>query len=129
MESITNTGKNKQREERTAFFKRVSELIHADPTLTAEDITGDQVIRSIGIQDDDWCIDAIQKQLERTRRSRRDVNDSQDEDEDEEDIPACEENELLLDTPYLKERGVFLFRKTVHPYRTRMVTSEFSIVY
>jgi len=117
--------KKTSREQRVAFFKRVAELINRDHVRELETILDDSVVRSIDVENQEWRENAVRSQLNRFQKERDDATS----DEDEEERVPCGDDEILLDTPNLRAVGVFLFQKKNPPYRRRMVSPEFSIVY
>lgn len=118
--------KKASREQRATFFKRVAELLHRDHVREMEKILEDSVIRSMDVETREWRENAIRAQLNRLQKKGQ--NDDLSE-EDDDEVPPYGDDEILLDTPNLRAVGVFLFQKKNPPYRRRMVTSEFSIVY
>jgi hypothetical protein len=140
IEIINKELNKKQKNDRSNFFRRLNELIHHHNKTDIDEILNDEIIVSLQIQDQEWCHQMIKNQLDKKLKHIPNNNPicvdetptNIENQIDEDDVPACEENEILLDTPHLNSQNIFLFHKR-NPNSshiiTRMVTPNFTLLY
>lgn len=106
------------------FFKRVNELLREDATGILDII----IAEGIEIKDKEWAERMIATQAQRRHKEKKD--DIEDIEPEEDNAPEpLDDDEVRVDAPAMEAVGSYLFRRVTHPYRMRLVTPNYSIIY
>lgn len=129
-----------EREQRILFFQHLSESLDCLQNEQAEEVL-DRVEKAMGsvIEDRGWALQMVSRQMaihskkknkasSNTEASKQQMEATHDSDAALEP-PEALGDEVLVESPAMREMGCFLFQTISPPYRRRLVLKDYSIIY